>query len=186
MGGKVRLMITGAAPISDEVKKFFKIVIGAPMIEAYGQTECSGVCNFVDKRDPTDGHVGGPSVNNELMVQDVPSMNYTHNDEQGVRGEVCVRGLNVMAGYYKMEEKTAETVDEDGWLHTGDIGIIFPNGRVKIIDRKKNLFKLAQGEYVSPEKVENIYVKFPYIEESFLHGDSLKRFCVAIVGVNKD
>jgi long-chain acyl-CoA synthetase len=118
-------------------------------------------------------------------------MNYTHNDvdkdgNKMVRGEVCIRGLNVMAGYYKMAKKTAETVDEEGWLHTGDIGVIFPNGRLKIIDRKKNLFKLAQGEYVSPEKVENIYVKFPYIEESFLHGNPLKRFCVGIIGVNKE
>ena len=186
LGGRVRLMITGAAPISDEVKKFFKIVIGAPLIEAYGQTECSGVSNFVHQDDPTDGHVGGPCCNNEIMLQDVPSMNYTHTDKEGIRGEVCIRGTNVMAGYYKMPQKTVDTVDEEGWLHTGDIGVILKSGALKIIDRKKNLFKLAQGEYVSPEKVENIYVKFPYIDESFLHGDSFKQFCVGIIGVNKE
>ncbi len=82
------------------------------------------------------------AVNNEIMVEDVPSMNYTHTDKEGVRGEVCVRGYNIMAGYYKMLKKTAETVDEEGWLHTGDIGVILPNGSLKIIDRKKNLFKL--------------------------------------------
>ena len=112
-------------------------------------------------------------------------MNYCHDDELGIRGEVCIRGHNVMAGYYKMKQKTLDTLDKEGWLHTGDIGVILKNGALKIIDRKKNLFKLAQGEYVSPEKVENIYVKFPYIDESFLHGDSFKQFCVAIIGVNK-
>ncbi len=121
----------------------------------------------------------------------MPDMNYTHNDvdkdgNKLVRGEICFRGYGVTPYYYKNEEKTRETIDEEGWLHTGDIGVMLPNGALKIIDRKKNLFKLAQGEYVSPEKVENIYVKFPYIEESFLHGNPLKRFAIAIVGVNSE
>jgi long-chain acyl-CoA synthetase len=100
------------------------------------------------------------------------------------RGEICFRGYNVMTDYYKMAEKTKETVDKKGWLHTGDIGMILPNGALKIIDRKKNLFKLAQGEYVAPEKVENIYNLFPYVDECFVHGDSLQNFCVGVIGVN--
>ena len=104
-------------------------------------------------------------------------MNYFATDvnEHGVntpRGEILLRGLNVTPGYYKMKEKTDSTII-DGWLHTGDIGVILPNGALKIIDRKKNIFKLSQGEYVAPEKVENIYVKFPYVEECYIHGDSL-------------
>ena len=75
-------------------------------------------------------------------------------------------------------------MDKDGWNHTGDIGQILPNGSLKIIDRKKNIFKLSQGEYVAPEKVENIYARAKAVGESFVYGDSLQHFNVAIVHPN--
>ena len=115
------------------------------------------------------------------MLEDVPDMNYfaTDKNKNGIscpRGEVLLCGPGVTPGYFKMEEKTNSTIttiNGKQWLHTGDIGVILPNGALKIVDRKKNIFKLSQGEYVAPEKVENIYVKFPYIEECFVHGESL-------------
>merc|ERR1712226_1330085 len=94
------------------------------------------------------------------------------------RGEVCFRGYGVIPGYYKMEDKTSEAIDQDGWLHTGDVGKILETGALRIIDRKKNLFKLSQGEYVAPERIENLYVKMPYINEAFVFGNSLKDYCV--------
>ena len=126
----------------------------APILEGYGQTESTGASFLTFKNDPDSGHVGGPcvctefKVNKYIQVVDVPEMNYTSKDvdENGVlcpRGECCIRGPGVFAGYYKDLEKTNEAVDKNGWLHTGDIIVIKPNGSIKIIDRKKNIFKLS-------------------------------------------
>lgn len=151
-------MITASAPISAEVCAFLKIAVACPLIEAYGQTESTGGSFTTYGTDPNAGHVGGPTANTEFRFADIPDMNYTSEDkdENGVpcpRGEICFRGPGIMKGYYKNDEKTNEAIIK-GWLHSGDVGKILPNGAVKIIDRKKNLFKLAQGEYLAPEKIE--------------------------------
>ncbi|TKS83101.1 Long-chain-fatty-acid--CoA ligase 6 [Collichthys lucidus] len=124
--------------------------------EAYGQTECTAGCTFTTPGDWTPGHVGAPLPCNLIKLVDVPEKNYFASKGEG---EVCVKGPNVFKGYLKDPERTAETLDADGWLHTGDIGKWLPNGTLKIIDRKKHIFKLAQGEYISPEKIENIYIR---------------------------
>merc|ERR1711981_261592 len=86
-----------------------------------------------------------------------------------------------MRGYYKDPLKTAETIDADGWLHTGDIGCWMGEGNLKIIDRKKNIFKLSQGEYIAPEKIENIYIRSGACMQVFVHGDSLQALLVVLV-----
>lgn len=110
---------------------------------------------------------------------------HTDSDHRGQpcegRGEICIRGPSVFKGYYKDPEQTRETVDEEGWLHSGDIGLWRPNGALQIIDRKKNIFKLAQGEYVAPEKIENILLHSPFIAQVFVYGDSLQSSLVGIV-----
>eukprot|EP01099_Mayorella_cantabrigiensis_P004369 TRINITY_DN327_c0_g1_i1.p1 TRINITY_DN327_c0_g1~~TRINITY_DN327_c0_g1_i1.p1 ORF type:complete len:269 (-),score=64.74 TRINITY_DN327_c0_g1_i1:146-856(-) len=129
----------------------------------------------------TSGDVGIPLPCAEIKLVDVADMGYTAKDKEGPRGEVCCRGPLCCDGYYKNDEKTKELFDEYGWLHTGDIGLILPNGSLRIIDRKKNLFKLAQGEYVAPEKIENILTRIPQIAQVFIHGDSLKSTLVSIM-----
>ena len=84
-------------------------------------------------------------------------MSYYHTDSNP-RGEICFKGNSVFEGYFKAPDKNAEAFDEEGWLKSGDVGMIFPNGSLKIIDRAKNIFKLSQGEYIAPEKLENIYI----------------------------
>lgn len=164
LGGRVRAMITGSAPISKEVLEFLKIAFCCQIHEGYGQTECGAPAAITWTKDPTSGHVGGPYTALDIKLVDVPEMAYTSRDkdENGVsmpRGEVCYKGYNTFKGYFRQPEQTRDAIDADGWVHTGDIGQFLPSGALKIIDRKKNIFKLSQGEYIAPDKVENKMVQ---------------------------
>uniref|UniRef100_A0A3B5K7M3 Long-chain-fatty-acid--CoA ligase n=1 Tax=Takifugu rubripes TaxID=31033 RepID=A0A3B5K7M3_TAKRU len=178
LGGRVRVMVTGAAPISPNVLTFLRAVLGCQIFEGYGQTECTAGCTFTMPGDATAGHVGAPLPCNIVKLVDVEEMNYFASNGEG---EVCIKGKNVFKGYLKDPEKTAEALDDDGWLHTGDIGKWLPSGVLKIIDRKKNIFKLAQGEYIAPEKIENVYVRSGLVAQVFVHGDSLQSCLVGVV-----
>ncbi|XP_044136709.1 long-chain-fatty-acid--CoA ligase 6 isoform X3 [Bufo gargarizans] len=146
--------------------------------EGYGQTECTAGCTFTTPGDWTSGHVGAPLPCNFIKLVDVEEMNYFAAKGEG---EICVKGPNVFKGYLKDKDKTEEALDQDGWLYTGDIGKWLPNGTLKIIDRKKHIFKLAQGEYIAPEKIENIYIRSEPVSQIYVHGDSLQAFLVGIV-----
>ncbi|XP_040848048.1 long-chain-fatty-acid--CoA ligase 5 isoform X3 [Ochotona curzoniae] len=183
LGGKVRFMITGAAPISTPVLTFLRAAMGCPVYEAYGQTECTAGCTVTTSMDWTSGHVGAPVTCNYVKLEDVADMNYFSANNEG---EICIKGNNVFQGYLKDPEKTKEVLDSDGWLHTGDIGRWLPNGTLKIIDRKKNIFKLAQGEYIAPEKIENIYIRSRVVSQIFVHGDSLQSSLVGVVVPDPD
>ncbi|XP_010981553.2 long-chain-fatty-acid--CoA ligase 5 [Camelus dromedarius] len=183
LGGKVRFLVTGAAPISSPVLTFLRAAMGCPVFEAYGQTECTAGCTITSPGDWTSGHVGVPMGCNHVKLEDVADMNYFSVNNEG---EICIKGVNVFKGYLKDPEKTEEALDKNGWLHTGDIGRWLPNGTLKIIDRKKNIFKLAQGEYIAPEKIENIYIRSSPVLQIFVHGESLRSVLVGVVVPDPD
>ena len=173
-------MATGSAPISMDVLNFLKVAFCCPILEGYGQTESTAASCVTMPDDPIAGHVGGPLPCMKIRLRDIPEMGYLSNDTPNPRGEICFKGPAVFKGYFKNPEKNKEAII-DGWLQTGDVGVILPNGAVKIIDRAKNIFKLSQGEYIAPEKLENVYIQSPYIAQLHVHGDSLQSFLVAIV-----
>lgn len=184
----VRSVVSGSAPLSKNVMNFYRIMLGIPVVEGYGQTENAACCTISLPDDmTTSGHVGIPSPTTEVVLVDVPEMGYFHTDTdhkgqpcQG-RGEILARGPSVFKGYYKQPEKTKEAIDEEGWLHSGDIGLWTVDGNLQIIDRKKNIFKLSQGEYVAPEKIENVIIQSLLIGQAFVYGDSLQSALVAII-----
>ncbi|OMJ72441.1 hypothetical protein SteCoe_29121 [Stentor coeruleus] len=192
LGGRVRLLVTASAPLSAEIMSFFRIVFSCPFMEAYGQTESCGASFLTHRLEKISGSVGGPTTVTEFKLVDVPEMDYLTSDidtngESAPRGEICLRGSAIFIGYYKAPQLTSEAIDHDGWLHTGDIGVLLPGKRaLKIIDRKKNIFKLSQGEYVAAEKLENIFSKSPFVLQIFVYGDSLKDYLVAVVVPNEE
>uniref|UniRef100_A0AAR2LCX0 Arachidonate--CoA ligase n=1 Tax=Pygocentrus nattereri TaxID=42514 RepID=A0AAR2LCX0_PYGNA len=157
LGGRVRVMVTGAAPISPSVLSFLRACLGCQIFEAYGQTECTAGCTISLPGDWTAGHVGVPVPCNVVKLVDVEEMNYFASNNEG---EVCIKGKNVFIGYLNDPERTAE------------------NGSLTL---KKNIFKLAQGEYIAPEKIENVYVRSALVAQVFVHGDSLQSCLVGIV-----
>jgi len=102
------------------------------------------------------------------------------------RGEVCIRGPNIMQGYLKLEQETAAVLDQQAWMHTGDIGQWNPDGSLSIIDRKKNIFKLSQGEYIAVESVENALAKSRYVLQCWVYGNSFETSLVAVVAPDRD
>jgi len=162
IGGNVRLMITGSAPIASEVLDFLKICFCAPLNEGYGMSETTGGSFTTKVGDPTSGHVGGSVANVKMRLRDIPEMNYLHTNNPP-KGEVCFWGPSIMKGYFKNPEKTAEAFIGE-WLCSGDVGEInLENGSLKIVDRAKNIFKLSQGEYIAPEKLENQFIKSEFV-----------------------
>ena len=194
LGGRVRFMVTGSAPLNKDVANFLKIAMCCPMVEGYGQTEGTAAEFGMRISDTTSGHVGGILYHNEFKLVDVESMKYTSKDidpETGIerpRGEIWVRGEGVIPGYYKNDKKNEETFTEDGWLQSGDIGMIVPpSNKLVIIDRKKNIFKLSQGEYIAPEKLEGNYKTCtPLISDIYIYGDSFKSCVIAVITVEPE
>jgi long-chain acyl-CoA synthetase len=181
LGGRVKVVLSGGAPLNAETQEFMRVCFDTSVVQGYGLTEtCAALC-----LQPTTGpfrvRCAGPLVLcSELKLVSVPEMGYLHTDNPP-RGEICTRGPCISAGYYKQEEKTKEEFRDNGWFHTGDIGTINQDGSISVVDRKKNLVKLDHGEYVALEKLEVVFANSSYISPNgvCVYGDSDRSYVVA-------
>ena len=189
LGGRVRYMLTASAAMDKYVMQSLKVMFGTGIAQGYGQTEGSGQAFVSSHYDTGSWRIGGVCQTLELKLVDLPEINYLSTDvnpQTGApepKGEICSRGPFIMRGYFKDMKRYRESVDEDGWLHSGDVGVILTDqgNCLKILDRVKNLFKLSQGEYVAPDKVQKILMNSKYVNQLFLHGESLYNYAIALV-----
>lgn len=171
LGGHEMEIVSGGSSIQAKIVRCFNAA-KLRIFEGYGMTEASPV---IAVNSPADGYnvigtVGKPSTGTEISF-----------DEDG---EILTRGPHVMMGYYKNPQATAEIIDKDGWLHTGDIGTLIDGEYLKITDRKKEIFKLSAGKYIAPQMIENKMKESPYIENAFVFGENQK-FASAIIVPDK-
>ena len=150
---------SGAAPISPELLRWY-FALGVPLIEGYGATETSGVATANTVEDNAVGTVGKPMAGSEVRISD--------------DGEILVRGPNIFKGYWKMPDKTSETIDESGWLHTGDVGRIGNDGRLTITGRIKDIIITAGGKNITPAEIESQLKFSPYVSDAVVIGDARK------------
>jgi len=159
LGGELEYIISGSAALNIRLQRIFNAA-DIKILEGYGMTETSGVVSVNSpKAKWRIGTVGLPIDVNEVKIAE--------------DGEILVRGDNVMQGYYKEPEKTAEAL-KDGWLHTGDIGVLDPDGMLRITDRKKEIFKTSGGKYIAPQVIENVMKQSPFIEQIMVIGEGQK------------
>lgn len=184
---KVRSMTSGSAQLDPDVQEFLGAAFSNHFRQGYGMTETYAVGTVQLPGDYRKNCLGPPLPNIEICLESVPDYNYSVEDKPYPRGEILLRGPAIFKGYYKNKEETDKSIEADGWFHTGDIGLIDETGCLKIIDRKKNVLKLAQGEYISPERIENAYLaNTNLLSAAFVHGDSSQASLVAVFAVDPE
>lgn len=154
-----RIFVSGAAPLSHDLLRFYH-AIGVPIRECFGMTECAGISFIPDEASIRIGRVGRP----------IPGIEYRIADD----GELLLKGDQVFKGYYRMDRRTAEAFDEDGWLRTGDVVEVDQDGQIQIVDRKKDLIINAYGKNIAPSEIENKLKFSPFINEAIVVGDGRK------------
>ncbi|RYF29892.1 MAG: long-chain fatty acid--CoA ligase, partial [Comamonadaceae bacterium] len=164
---RARFLVTGAAPISPELVKWY-LALGVPMLEVWGMTESCGASTAVPIERIKPGSIGPATAYNEVRIA------------EGT-GEILVRGPNVFMGYLNQPEKTAETIDAEGWLHTGDVGVMDADGYFRITDRMKDIIITAGGKNVTPSELENELKFSPYITDAVVIGDARPYLTVIIM-----
>lgn len=189
IGGRVRFMLSGGAPLSGDTQRFMNICFGMPIGQGYGLTETCAGGTFSEWDDTSVGRVGPPIPCSFIKLIDWDDGGYRTTDQPIPRGEICIGGPNVTQGYYKNPSKTAEDyhVDSEGlrWFHTGDIGQFHSDGVLEIVDRKKDIIKLQAGEYVSLGKVEAALQACSMVENVMVHAEPTKNYATALVVPSK-
>ncbi|ODO08881.1 long-chain acyl-CoA synthetase [Cryptococcus wingfieldii CBS 7118] len=181
-GGEVIFMTTGSAPLRPDVHALLKVCFCADFVQGVipSKPDLTTFVHSIPNDKTSLGTCGFLASCNEAKLVDVPDMNYHATDQPNPRGELCMRGYNVSPGYLHNEKATAEAIDDEGWFHTGDIGEFDACGRLKIIDRLKNVIKLSQGQYVALEKLEGLYASNPLFASLLVHGDSTRSHLIAL------
>ncbi|MDO8456472.1 MAG: long-chain fatty acid--CoA ligase [Burkholderiaceae bacterium] len=168
---RARFLVTGAAPISPDLVRWY-LALGVPMLEVWGMTETCGASTGVPLTKMKPGSIGPAAEFNEVKLDPTT-------------GEILVRGQNVFMGYLNLPEKTAETIDKDGWLHTGDVGVMDADGYFKITDRMKDIIITAGGKNVTPSELENDLKFSPYITDAVVIGDK-RPYLTVIVMIDQE
>lgn len=185
LGGHIRFMLCGGAPLSENSQRFINICMGAPIGQGYGLTETFAGAAFSESDDTSVGRVGPPLPCCYIKLVSWEEGGYTTSDKPMPRGEIAVGGFSVTAGYFNNSEKTNEVykVDERGirWFYTGDIGQFHPDGCLEIIDRKKDIVKLQHGEYISLGKVEAALMSSNFVDNIMVYADPFHNYCVALI-----
>ena len=186
-GGKVQCLLSASAPMQKDLAGDFKIFLSVPIVEALGMTELSGATFCTNTKDLSNLTVGGITGGAKLILKNVPELDYYIDDViDGVNcpaGEICVKGPMIFQGYYKNEEENNKSFDKDGYFHTGDVGRLYPNlgNGLRVVDRAKEIFKLSQGEYIVPAKLESVYYKCRYVKQIMIYGNSNMNHIIAII-----
>ena len=177
VGPRVVFAMTSSAPISPELRAWVEAFLGMHLMEGYGPTEAGPIL--------LDGHMQRPAVT-DYKLADVPELGYFHTDRPHPRGELLVKTQNMFAGYYKRPEVTAEVYEQDGYYRTGDIFTEIAPGQFQFTDRRNNVIKLSQGEFVAVSKVEAVLGDSPLVGQTYIYGNSARPYLVAVIVPTED
>ncbi|KAB7760944.1 carboxylic acid reductase [Mycolicibacterium mucogenicum] len=172
IGGRQLVAMTGSAPISPELKAWVQKFLGLELMEAYGSTEAGGVM--------VSGHLSRPPVLDYKLV-DVPELGYLSTDRPHPRGELLLKSTDLIPGYYKRPDVTADVFDADGFYRTGDIVAELGPDHLQYLDRRNNVLKLAQGEFVTVSKLEAAFGTSPLIRQIYVYGNSSRSYLLAVI-----
>jgi long-chain acyl-CoA synthetase len=179
-GGRLRICMNGGGPIAKDTQRFISMAI-TPMIGGYGLTETTAMGALTDPMEWTDDALGNIPGSIEIKLVDFPEAGYHATNKPNPQGEIWIRGTPVLESYYENEKETAEAITPDGWFKTGDIGEWDKNGHLKIIDRKKNLVKTLNGEYIALEKLESVYRAATVVANICVYADTQRAKPIAII-----
>jgi fatty acid CoA ligase FadD9 len=177
LGGRVLWAATASAPLSAEMAAFVESCLDVPLHDIYASTEAGKVV--------ADRKVTRPPVL-DYKLADVPELGYFRTDSPHPRGELLLRSQTIIPGYYKRPDVTAEIFDEDGYYRTGDIMAELGPAELVYVDRRKNVLKLSQGEFVAVSRLEAIFVSIPLVQQMFVYGNSERAYLLAVIVPTED